>query len=120
GFRLLAGLALGRFARLGITPGGLLRLALLAFCALDCEARLVLGAALRVQLFLLLPRLLLEHVPLDIGALAAHLDVDRARPALAARELQLALGFALQCDAPRRRGRILPAVRASQVRQQLE
>ena len=85
-------LALGRFALLLLLADG----------ALDGGAGVLFGAARGVELFLLLARLLLEHVALDVGALLAHLDVDRAGAALAARELELALRFAVQRDAARR------------------
>ena len=86
-------LALVGFALLGRVPLALGRLALLALFlhgALDGGARFLFSAARGVELFLLLARLLFEHVALDVGALLAHLDVDRARAALAARELELA------------------------------
>src|SRR5690606_1366159 len=68
-------------ALLGGAPLALLGLAALDLGALGGRARLFLGAALRVELFLLLARLLLEHVALDVRALLANLDVDRARAA---------------------------------------
>src|SRR5690606_8521325 len=79
------------------------------------------GAALRVELFLLLARLLLEHVALDVRALLANLDVDRARAALRRRKLEFALRLALERDAARRGiAGFLAAVRLAQMRQQLE
>ena len=92
-------------------------------CSRSARLRLLLGLALlRVELLLLCARLLLEHVALDVGALAAHLDVDGARAALVAGELQLALRLALERDLARRahRRRVVAAVAAAQVRQQLE
>src|SRR5690606_25747260 len=77
---------------LGLEP---LVLASLGFGALGFRARGSLGLApLRFDVFLLLPGLLLQHVALDVRALAAHLDVHGARAALGARELQLALRLA--------------------------
>ena len=85
-------------------------------------ARFLGLAPLLIDLVLLLARLLLEHVALDVGALLAHLDVDRARAALGARELELALRLALQRDLARRgiALALAAAVAAAQVRQQLE
>ena len=93
----------------------------LAFGALERGLRLLLGLALAVDLFLLVPRLILEHLALDVGALAAHLDVDRAGAALRARELQLRLRLAPQGDlAGRGIGlRVVAAVAAAQMREQL-
>ena len=100
--RLLAGLLLlDAAAVLGLDALGLAPLGfrLLALCALG-----LLGfAPLCIELLLLRPRLPLEHVALDVGALAAHLDVDGARAALIAGELELALRLALERDAVRRR-----------------
>ena len=48
--------------------------------------------------------LLFEHVALDVGLLAAHFDVHRARAALRARLLELALRLARQRDLARRGG----------------
>src|SRR5690606_6236641 len=80
-----------------------------------------LAPTVSVELFLLLARLLLEHVALDVRALAAYFHVDRAGASLAAGKAQLALGLALQRDTSRRRGgRVLAAVRAPQVSEQLE
>ena len=69
-------------------------------------------------------RLLFEHITLDVGAFDTHLDVDRARTASGAGELDLALLLALQGDLSRRGGLVdllaaLP-VAATQMRQQLE
>ncbi len=80
-------------------------------------------AALAIELFLLLLRLLLEHVALDVGALATHLDVNGARTPLGTRQPELGLRLALQRDTPRRsvaRRRVLLPVAATQKRQQLE
>jgi hypothetical protein len=104
-----------RFQRFALAPLGL---GLLARSPL----RLLGFAPLRIDLFLLRARLFLEHIALDVGALDAHLDVDGARPALGAGQLQFALRLALERDARRRRafsGRTA-AVAAAQVRQQLE
>ena len=87
--------------------------ALLLELALGGEPLLVLGTTLCVELFLLLARLLLEHVALDVGSLAANLDIDGPRSPLPAREPQLTLRLALQRDAARRSGTALgTAVRA--------
>jgi hypothetical protein len=70
--------------------------------------------------------LLLEDVALDVGLLVAHFDVDRAGAALRARLLELALGLARQRDLAGRRdtsalaGGLAGAMRAAQVREQLE
>ena len=66
-------------------------------------------------------RLVLEHLALHVGALAAHLDVDGARAALRARELQLRLRLAPQRDLARRRIglRVVVTMAAAQMRQQL-
>jgi hypothetical protein len=96
-------------------------LALFANRTLLCITRFFLGAANRVELFLLFARLLLEHVALDIRPLLSNLDVDRSSASLAARELELALRFPVQSDTPRRGiGRVLATVIFLQVRQQLE
>ena len=96
----------------------LLGVALSLSLALDGGASLLVGAANRVELFLLLAGLLLEHVALDVSALLANLDVDRARAALAAAELDLARRLAVQRDAARGRfASIFAAVRLAQVRQ---
>ncbi len=79
----LLGLALLR--HLEFAFGSLAPLLFLARGALDGRARFLFGAALRIELFLLLTRLLLEHVALDIGAFLADLDVDRPSAPLAAR-----------------------------------
>ena len=93
----------------------------LAFRALDRRLGLLLGFAQLVDLFLLMARLILEHLALDVGALAAHLDVDGARAALRARELQFGLGLAPQRDLARGRIglQVIVAVAAAQMRQQL-
>ncbi len=87
----------------------------------DGGPRLLLALALPVELFLLVARLIFEHLALDVGALAAHLDVDGARAALRARELQFRLRFAPQGDLARSRVglHVVVAVAAPQVRQQL-
>ena len=89
--------------------------------ALERGLRLLLGFAQPIDFFLLVPRLVLEHLALDVGALAAHLDIDRACAALGARELQLRLRLAPQRDFARRRIglRIITAMAAAQMRQQL-
>ena len=89
--------------------------------ALERGLGLLLGLALPVDLFLLMTRLVLEHLALDVGAFAAHLDVDGARAALRARELQLRLRLAPQGDLARSRIglRVVMAVAAPQMRQQL-
>ncbi len=107
--RLLFGGALAVF--LIAAPPALLFLALavqalllqaLVFRALERGLRLLLGLALPVDLFLLVARLILEHLALDVGALAAHFDIHGARAALGARELQLRLRLAAQRDFARR------------------
>src|ERR1700733_12832130 len=140
---LLALAPLGLFARarLGEAPGLVLRflaieflfgapaifhLEPLAFAPLVLQAIVfaLLGferlATLDVDLLLLVAHLLLEHIALDISALAAHLDVDRARTALNTRELQFALGFSLQSDLARRAAVLFAAVTAPQMGQKLE
>ena len=64
--------------------------------ALDGGLRLLLALARTVDLFLLVPRLILENLALHVGALAAHFHVDGSRATLGARELQL------RCDLRRR------------------
>jgi len=63
-----------------------------------------------------------SRLALDVGVLAAHFHVDRARTSLGARELQFALRLALERDACRCRTAALgsAAVAATQVREQLE
>ncbi len=68
------------------------------FQLLGLEALLLL-ATLAIQLGLLFLRLFLEHIALDIGPFAADLDIDRARPALGARQTQFGLRLAFQGDA---------------------
>ena len=89
--------------------------------ALERGLGLLLALALTVDLLLLMARLILEHLALDVGALAAHFDVDGARAALRARELQLRLRLAPQGDLARRGVglRVVAAVAAAQMRQQL-
>ncbi len=80
-------------------------------------------ATLAIELLLLLLGLLLEHVALDVGPLAADLDVDRARTTLRAGKLELRLRLALERNAPGRGvacGRVRLPVAATQIRQQLE
>ena len=99
---------------------GLAALKARGFEALGFRLRgFVLLAALRLDLVLLLTRLLLQHVALDVRLLLTHLDADRARTALGARELQLALRLALERDLARRARRIVAAVGAAQMREQL-
>src|SRR5690606_21027609 len=117
----LARLALGGLAGLRLAASRLLGLAALPLGTLLGGASLFLGPALRLERFLLLARLLLEHIALHIGALTTHLHADRARASLAAGKLQLTLRLALQGDARRgRRRRVLAPMRSAQVRQQLE
>src|SRR5207253_6852909 len=99
-----------------------LALAPLGLGALALRARGLLGLASAViDLVLLRARPLFQHVALDVGTLAAHLDVDGAGAPLGARQLQLALGLALERDAARRAVAVrLAPVAAAQVRQQLE
>ena len=89
--------------------------------ALERGLGLLLGLALPIDFLLLMARLILEHLALDVGALAAHLDIDGARAALRARELQLRLRLAAQRDLARRGVglRVVAAVAAAQMRQQL-
>jgi len=114
---------LGAAALLGLACLGGLALALLSVAlglrlALDGVARLLVGAAHRVELFLLFACLLLEHVSLDVGALLADFDVDRARAALAAAQLELTRRLAVQRDSARGRfAGVLAAVRLAQMRQ---
>ena len=122
---LLLGLALGIFlgrAALGFLalPALLVALLHLAACQLlDGRFLGVLGFALLVQHFLRDPRLLLEHVALDVGALAAHFDVDRARLAHRGGDLDLALRLAPERDLARRTAVLGLAVGFAQVRQEL-
>src|SRR6202030_4539166 len=99
-----------------------LALAALGFGALILRARHRFSfLAAVVDLVLLGARLLLQHVALDVGALAAHLDIEGARAPLHAGELQLALGLAPEGDLARRAVAIgVAAVAAAQVREQLE
>src|SRR5688572_15163102 len=131
--RLLVGLAARLFLRLAL--GSLLgraALALLALAALlvtrfllaaDLDlgrhAHRVLALALLVERLLGDARLLLEHVALDIGALAADLDVDHARLPERRRDLDLALGLAAQRDLAWGAAVLGLAVRLAQVRQEL-
>ena len=88
---------------------------------LDGGLGLLFGFALPIQFLLLMTRLILEHLPFDVGALAAHFDVHGARPPLRAREFQLRLRFAPQGDLARSRVGlyVVVAVAAPQVGQQL-
>src|SRR5580698_10538474 len=70
--------------------------------ALELGLCLLLGLALAIELLLLMARLILEHLALYVGALAAHFDIDGARPPLGTCELQLRLRLALQGDFARR------------------
>ncbi len=99
-----------------------LRLEFRLCLALDLQARLLLGQPLRFQRFLFLARRVLENVPLDVGPLLAHLDADRPRAALTARQAQLALRASFQSDLPGRCLDVLSlaTVRAAQVREQLQ
>src|SRR5208282_2795064 len=74
----------------------------LVLCALERGLRLLLGFAQALDFLLLMARLILEHFALHIGALAAHLDVDRAGAPLRACQLQLRLRLAPQRDLARR------------------
>ena len=78
----------------------------LALRAFERGLGLLLRFALLVDLFLLVAGLVLEDLALDVGALAANLDVDGARASLRARELQFRLRFAPQRDLPRGRIRL--------------
>ena len=117
GFRLgtLLFLRLARLFSLAFARGfvfdaaAVLRLHALAFLARSFGA-LALGGfsgfdflALAVRLVLVLLVLLFENVALDVGLLVTHLDVHRARAALGARLLELALCLARQRDLARRR-----------------
>ena len=121
----------GPLAVLLIAPAAVLFLQALAVETLLLEP-LMLGAlqrglclllrlALAVQFLLLMARLILEHLALDVGALAAHLDIHGARAALRARELQLRLRFAAQGDLARRGidVPVIAAVAAPQMGEQL-
>ena len=87
--------------------------------ALGGYALRVLGFALLVERFLRNARLLLEHVALDVGALAAHFDADGARLADRRGDLDLALRLAAQRDLARRAAVLGLAVRLAQVGQEL-
>src|SRR6185437_12741313 len=133
---VLTGTLLGNAARvfLGFLPRLLLfgtaavlalealALAALVFDTLALAPRRLLGlAALLVDLVLLLARLFLEDIPLDIGTLTAHLDVDGACTSLCAGQLELALRLAAQCDLARRGiTAVTASVAAPQVREQLQ
>ncbi len=141
-FELPPGLLLGDLARLGLGLQPLLGFLALTTCFLELalallfrgaflllfglarallgQTRVLLRLAGLVQFFLLLARLLLEHVALDVGALLAHLDVDRARPPLAGALTQLALRLALERDLARRGAFTLAAVTTAQEGQQLD
>ena len=120
-FEPLALLCLALCGREPLAFRGLTRLARLPDRRLFGVARVFLCATRRVELFLLLARLLFEDIAFDVGALLTHLHVDRARTALAARELELAIRLAVQCDASRRGvGSVRAPVILLQVRQQLE
>src|SRR6185312_6262466 len=115
-------LAVGFF----LDAAAILRLHALVFAALGFEP-LRLGAhgfiglaALRVDLILLLTRLLLQHVALDVRLFLTHLDVDGARTPLRARELDLLLGLAAEGDLVGRAAFLPAAVAAAQVCEQLE
>ncbi len=94
---------------LGLEPLPLAPLGLLGLAALGVPV-------LRVQAVLFL-----EHIALHVGAAAPHLDIDGAGTTLRARQLQFALGLALQRDLVGRAAALLiAAVRLAQVRQQFE
>src|SRR6202789_1487726 len=88
---------------------------------LDGGLGLLFGFALPIQFLLLMARLILQHLSLDVGALAAHFDVHGPRPPLRARELQLGLRFSPPRDLARSRVGlyVVVAVAAPQVGQQL-
>ena len=123
--RLFLGLALGRL--LGRAAFALLALATLLFARFLFVAHLRLGGyALRVHLLALLvdrllcnARLLLEHVALDVGALAPDFDADGARLAERRGDLDFALRLAAQRDLARRTAFLGLAVRLAQVGQEL-
>src|SRR5258708_6083522 len=71
--------------------------------------------------FVLMTRLVLEHLALDVGAFAAHFDVHRARAPLGARQFQLGLRFAPQGNLAWSRIclHVVMTVAAPQMRQQL-
>src|SRR6185437_4403578 len=89
--------------------------------ALQRRLGLLLGFALPVDFFLLVAGFILEHFALDVGALAAHFDIDGAGTALGARKLQLRLRLAPQGDLARSGVglQVVMAVAAAQVGQQL-
>ena len=100
----------------------LLRLGTLLLASLSLDA-LFLGTALCIQRFLFFQRLLLEHIPLDVSALAAHLNIDGTRAPLCTRQSQLRLRLSLERNTSRRgsccRGIVL-SVATAQVCQQFE
>src|SRR5208337_2501954 len=61
---------------------------------LECGLRLLLGLALTLDFLLLVSSLVLEHLALDVGTLAAHLDVHGPSTPLRTRELELGLRLA--------------------------
>ena len=75
-----------------------LALALVALLALERRLGALLGLAQPVDFLLLVTGLIGENFALDVGLLAADLDIDCARPALRAGELQFGLGFAPERD----------------------
>jgi hypothetical protein len=77
-------------------------------------------ALLRIDVFLLLTRLLLQHISLDVRALHAHFHVHGACTALRARELDLALLLALQRDFARRAALFFAAMTPPQMSKELE
>src|SRR5690606_20396905 len=103
---LLSGLVFLALVFLGPLLLFLLRAQALLLAPLGLEALLLL-ASLAVELGLLFLRLLLEHVALDVGALAAHFHVDGARAPLCAGQPELRLRLAFQRDAARRPKRVL-------------
>ena len=88
---------------------------------LEGGLRLLLGLAHLVDFLLLQTRLILENLALDIGALAAHLDIHGPCAALGTCQLEFGLGLASQRDLARRGVglHVIAPVAAAQMRQQL-
>ena len=141
-FELTPGFLLGNLARLGLGLQPILGFLALTICFLELaqailfrgaflllfglasallgQTRVLLRLADLVHFFLLLASLLLQHIALDVSALLAHLDVDRARTPLVGALTQLALRLALERDLARRGAFTLAAVTTAQEGQQLE
>jgi hypothetical protein len=83
---------------------------------LDCRS---FGGAVVVTGIGRTASLLFEHATVEVGLLAANLDVDHACTALRRGDFDFALGLALQRDFAGRSRALLAAVRTAQERQEL-